>query len=51
MKKLICLSLISLVCGFLSVHASIQADDTKPFVAVTVLTMCLKEAMGLPIVL
>lgn len=32
MKKLICLSLISLVCGFLSVHASIQADDTKPFV-------------------
>ena len=32
MKKLICLSLISLVCGFLSVHASVQADDTKPFV-------------------
>lgn len=31
-EKLICLSLISLVCGFLSVHASIQADDTKPFV-------------------
>lgn len=30
MKKLICLSLISLVCGFLSVHASIQADDTNP---------------------
>lgn len=24
--------MISLVCGFLSVHASIQADDTKPFV-------------------
>lgn len=32
MKKLICLSLISLVGAFLSIHASVQADDTEPFV-------------------
>ncbi len=31
MRKWICLSLISVVCGFLSVHAAVQSDNTKPF--------------------
>lgn len=31
MRKLICLSLISLVCGFLSVQAATQSNNTKPF--------------------
>ena len=75
MRKWICFSLISLVCGFLSAHAATQSDNTKPFVgkweywedncqiqleidlystptdAVTVFTMCLKGALGLPIAL
>ena len=32
MRKWICFSLISLVCGFLSAHAATQSDNTKPFV-------------------
>lgn len=32
MRKILCLSLISLVCSFLSIQAVAQSDSTKPFV-------------------